>query len=513
MDKSSPSSRSNVGKAIARGAVWTLAVRMVTRAISVVSTLILARLLTPADFGVYALAMTVYAFVELLRAFGFGSYLIQHQDSTDAHYNTAWTLHFLFSLITACLLFLLAPFAAEFLREPRLEIVVRFMCLLLLIDGVKNIGIINFQKHMTFDREFRFAVLTKLSGFLVTIPLAFLLQSYWAMLWGLLATSLMMLLLSYTMQPFRPRLDTSCWRQMISFTGWLQVNNILTYFNRHIENVLVSRMTGIAAVGSLQLAKETGQLLSEIAQPINRAAFPGYARVNRDPARMRDVFCDVMSMLMLVGFPISVGIYAIAHLFVPTVLGSQWLHIIPLVQLLSLSTLLLVIMSSVNNVLIALAWMKWATGIFALRLILMVMFLMYFLPLHGVIGVAYATIGSLSLVGVASYLSLRASLGLGLRRVAYLLYKPAVAALAMCLLVKLLFPRYWVDSTMALQILQLAAAVLTGAICYCLVLAGLWLLESRPDGPELKVLRLAHNRTGLFGFLLPATPPEKNHRA
>lgn len=505
MDRNSePGSRSQVGRAIARGAVWTVSLRMVNRSISIVSTLILARLLTPDDFGIYALAMTVYAFVDLLGAFGFGSALIQNQNATPAHYNTAWTLNLIFSLMTSSLLFVLAPVAAAFLREPQLELVVRFMCILFLLDGLKNIGIINFQKHMTFDREFRFQLLIKMSGFLVTIPLAFLLRSYWAMLWGLLCTSVALLLLSYVMQSFRPRLELSRWREMISFSAWMQVNNILSYFNRHTEKVLLSRMSGIAAVGSLQLARETGQLLSEMTQPINRAVFPGYAKVNNDPGRLLEVFCDVTAILMMVGFPVALGIFATAHLFVPTVLGEQWQHIVPLVQWLALASLMMVIMSGTNNVLIALARMKWATSIIAAKLLLLVGLLLYLLPLYGALGVAYANVISLLFVMVLCYIALRINIRLGLRQVAGMLYKPALAAAAMLALLLTLFPRQWEESTLLMQLLQLAGAILVGALCYCLVLGLLWALASRPEGPELKLIRLLYQRSGFGGFLLPA---------
>lgn len=506
-DKSATDSRAHVGKAIARGAVWTVSLRLVSRSISVVSTLILARLLTPADFGIYALAMTVYAFVDLLGAFGFGSALIQNQDATEEHYNTAWTLNFIFSLMTSSLLFLLAPYAAEFMREPQLEIVVRFMCILFLLDGLKNVGIINFQKHMTFRREFRFQLLIKATGFLVAIPLAFILRSYWAMLWGLLSSSLMLLALSYTMQPFRPRLQLSRWREMISFSAWLQVNNILTYFNRHTEKVLVSRMVGTAAVGSLQLARETGQLLGEMTQPINRAVFPGYAKVNKSPDRMLDIFCDVTGILLMAGFPMALGIFAVAHLFVPTVLGEQWQHIVPLVKWLALASLMMVGMSSTHNVLIALARMKWATSIIAFKLLMLVGLMFYLIPLYGVLGVAYATVLSMLFVLLLCYLALRINIRLGLHQVFTLLYKPAAASLVMLILLQTLFPRHWEESTLLVQLLQLAAAVFSGAICYSLVLGLLWVLASRPEGPELKLLRLVYQRSGLCGFLLPGIKP------
>lgn len=499
--------RSQVGKAIARGAVWTVSLRMAVRFISIISTLILARLLTPQDFGIYALAMTVYAFVDLIGAFGFGTALIQNQNATDSHYNTAWSLHLMFSLMTATVLFLVAPVAADFLEEPQLVTVTRFMCVLFLLDGVKNVAIINFQKHMTFDREFRFSLAVKLTGFLITIPLAFWWRSYWAMLCGLLASTVMLNVLSYVMQPFRPRFELSRWREMISFSAWLQVNNIIYYFSRHTERVLVSRMLDVAAVGSLQLSREVSQILRELVMSINRSVFPGYAKVNRDPAGVHDVFCDVNAMLMIIGFPIALGLSAIAHLLVPTVLGLQWVHIVPLMQLLSIGSLLGVGMSSTNNVLISMARIKWATAIIATNLLLVVSLMFYLIPQFGILGVAYAVVISMSFVVVICYITLRFHIRLGIREVIDFLYRPAIAGLIMYAVVTLLFPEHWVNSPIVVQILQLTGAIVTGALCYVAVLGLLWFLASRPDGPELKVLRIAHQRTGLGGFLLPQ---EKN---
>ncbi len=501
-------SRGQVGRAIARGAAWTVCLRLATQLVSVVSTLVLARLLTPRDFGIYALAMLVYAFVELLSAFGFGSALIQNQDATDAHYNTAWTLHVLFSLLTSSLLFLFAPFAAAWLAEPQLETVLRFLCLLFLIHGLRNIGVINFQKYMTFDREFRFSLMVKLAGFLVTVPLAFLLRSYWAMLWGLLISSLMSLLLSYVMQSFRPKLELSRWREMISFSAWLQLNNILAYFSRHSEKLLVSRFLDVAAVGSLQLAREIGQVLNEVVMSVNRAVYPGYARVNKSSTQLRDVFCDVNGVLLMVGIPVALGLFSVAHLFVPTVLGEQWLHIVPVVKWLALASLMTVGVSSTNNVLIALGRTKWASAVLALNLGLLLAFMLYLLPLHGIVGVAYAAVSSLLATLVFCYVALRSHIGLSLRHVARIAIRPTVSAMIMLLAVQGLFPSHAVGSSLTVQLLQLAGAIATGALGYCSALLCLWWLSARPDGPELRTLCLAYERSGMGGFLLPK---EKRH--
>ena len=495
--------RSSVGKAIALGAAWTLSVQFVVRSIGVVSTLILARLLTPADFGVYGLAMSVYAFVELIRAFGFGAALIQNRQATDAHYNTAWTMHFLFSLVSALLLYFSAPYAAEFLNEAKLEPVVQFLCLLFLVDGLKNIGLVNFQKHMTFHKEFRLNVIVKLCGFFVTIPLAFLLKSYWAMLWGLLISSAVLVALSYVMQPYRPWFTLSHWRELMSFTMWLQLNNFLSYFNRNIENFLVSRVLGVAAVGSLRLAKESGNLLGEITQPINRVSYPGYAKVNNDPAKVMEVFQDVMGIMMVAGFMVAIGIFAIAHLMVPTLLGSKWLDIIPLVKGFAAITLIRVWIGNTNNVLVALGRQKLATVVVAIRLLVFVILLNFLLPEFGLIGVVYASFIAMSTVSLVSFSLLRANIKLPLRTVLYILAKPALASVVMFMVIQLLFPVHWADSSFIVQLVQLILSVICGASVYILVLGLLWLLESRPEGPETNLLRIIDKRVGFVGFLLP----------
>lgn len=502
MDTNKPNIQRNVGKAITKGVAWTLSIRLINRTIGVVSTLILARLLTPTDFGVYALAMSVYSLLELIGAFGFGTALIQNQNAEDDHYHTAWTLNLFFALISAACLFLAAPLAANFLKEPALIVVLRFMCLLFLIDGLRNIGVINFQKNMTFDREFRLGLLTKLSGFLVTVPMAFYLQSYWAMLWGLLMTSVSFTLLSYILEPFRPRFRVNKWRDLLGFSAWLQVNNLLSYFNRNIANIMLSRMAGTPAVGSLTMAKEAGQLLREMAQPINRAAFPGYAKVNHDPEGVKNVYCDVLGAVAIIGFAVAVGIYSIAHMMVPTLLGSKWVHIVPLVQWLALGTLIRVILSGANNVLVAMGWVRYVSFSVAVRLAALIVSLVYLLPNFGVMGVAYANIISVCISWLVSYYAIRKSLKLGLRRLITIFYRPATASLIMWYLVSSLFSAQSAEAAVLEQVLQLFLAVFVGAIAYFLVLWLIWVARSRPSGPELYFLRLVVKRTGYGRFLL-----------
>lgn len=485
-----------VGRQVAKGAAWMMLIRLVNRFLGVISTLLLARLLTPQDFGVYALAMMIYSFVELLRAFGFGAVLITKQDPSEDLYHTAWTLNLLLSLGTALLLVLASPLAAAFFEDPRLEPATRFLALLFLVDGFKNIGIIDFQKQMRFDREFRLSVAAKFAGFFVTVPLAFALQSYWAMLLGLLASSLATLILSYVMHPLRPRFLLLHWRELFSFGAWLQINNVIRFMNNHVEKLLVSRALGVSAVGSLLVAREVGSLVSEVTQPIHRAAFPGIASVNNDKGRAAELFLGVLAMLMLFGAPIAAGIYATAPLLVPVALGEKWMHVSGLVGLLAIASILRVMMAAANNLVVAMGRPRLATVVIAVRLIAFSVILIMLLPEHGLIAVGYAAGASLSGVLVFSYLAMRRVLGISLVAILAAIFRPFVASLVMAVLVTtLLQPFEDGGAFLVTNLFNLFAVSALGAFSYIAVIVLLWISNGRPQqSAEMQILLEAETR-------------------
>src|SRR5688572_707114 len=110
-------------RAIAKGAAWMVVAKLTERSLGLISTLVLARLLVPADFGLVAMAMSVIALIELATAFGFELALIQRQNPTKEHYDTAWTLNVTLGTSSALVTAALAYPAALFFDEPRLVLV------------------------------------------------------------------------------------------------------------------------------------------------------------------------------------------------------------------------------------------------------------------------------------------------------------------------------------------------------------------------------------------------------
>ena len=174
---------------MAAGAAWVIIFRLTDRGIGLVSTLILARLLVPADFGLVAMSMSILALVEILSTFSFDIALIQNAKSERRHYDTAWTLNVLLGLANATALLALAIPVSIFYSEPR---VIAVMCIIALncsIQGFGNIGVVAFQKDLDLQKEFRLGVTKKLVAFCVTVTVAYLLRSYWALLAGMIASS------------------------------------------------------------------------------------------------------------------------------------------------------------------------------------------------------------------------------------------------------------------------------------------------------------------------------------
>ena len=143
----------DVSRKMVRGAAWVIVARLSDRLIGLVSTVILVRILVPADFGLLAMATSIIAMLALISDFSFDLALIQNPKAERRHYDTVWTLNLLFSIAYALMLVLLAQPAAHFYHEPRLAAVMEWLALGTLIGGFTNVGIVAFRKACRFHRH------------------------------------------------------------------------------------------------------------------------------------------------------------------------------------------------------------------------------------------------------------------------------------------------------------------------------------------------------------------------
>ena len=477
---------------MARGALWMVLFKLLERSLGLISTLILVRLLSPADFGVVAMATSFIFMAELLTGFGFDVALIQKQDATEEHYHTAWTCNVLLGLLITLAMLVVAAPIADFYRHPEVFWVVCALALGPLLSGCENIGVVAFRKELQFRREFFFQLSRKVIGFLVVVPLAFFLQSYWALVAGMLTSKLAGTVMSYLAHPFRPRFTLVEIRGLIGFSKWLLFNNMVGFLKERSSDLVIGRLYGAAPLGVYNVSYEFASMSStELSAPINRALMPGFARIAGDPAAMRAAYANAIGMLVILGVPAAAGIFAVARFLVPVALGTKWLEAVPLMEILAVNGALLLFHSSICAVLIANGYPARVTMSNGLYVVMLLVLLVALVPGLGVTGAALAALGA-SIFSTPIYLlEVRRSIGIPAAVFMRAAARPVLAALAMAGLVRWFLPDWSTAMTVAVAAGWLIGSVTLGVVAYAAVIFLLWLSLGRPAGAEQLLLESA----------------------
>ncbi len=315
----------HVGRRVMNGSAWMVAMRFSVRGIGLISTVVLARLLTPEDFGIVAMSMLIIGFVEVFNETGQQAALIAHADPQRAHYDSAWTVTVLIAVVLATIVLVMAPLSVAYFHEPRMVPVVRLLSLRILLGGFINIGTIEFRRNLDFAREFRFGIARKLVTFTTTLTLALIWRNYWALVVGTVVGHVMEVSLSYWVHAYRPRFARTKIREIWKYSGWILVQSIGRYFENRTDVVVVAGVVPAAGMGHYTVSAELGALpMTELIEPVGRALFPNYARIAANPALLRDVYLRVFAAAATVCASMATGLSLVASDFVAVLLGPQW---------------------------------------------------------------------------------------------------------------------------------------------------------------------------------------------
>jgi lipopolysaccharide exporter len=482
-----------INRRMAVGAGWMLLLRLAMRSISIVSTLLLARLLAPEDFGVAAMAMTIVAAFEALSQFGFDMVLIRHHGTDRAHYDTAWTMSVIRGVIMALLLLLIGPLMASVYKEPRIEGIMPLLALVPLIQGFQNIGVVDFRKHLLFDQEFRFQMVSKVASFVVVIPLAFILQNYWALIMGIVATGVAGTVGSYVMHPYRPRWSLAALGELFSFSKWLMLNSLLSFINNSLDTFIVGRFAGPKSLGLYQISNEISSLPNtEFIMPIARALYPGFAKMADDRDALGRSFLDSIGVMVFITYPLTAGIALLADLLVPVMLGAQWLDTIPLIQLMCVFGVIRISMGNTFAVYLAMGTPRTQTVIAVLYLAILAPLMLVLTIQYGLMGTISASIIAFSIIVAANLLFISRLLSLGIGLILKRYVRPVAGCLVMALVVQTFRGILPDAAALPAQLGEMFASAAVGAQTYAATTYGLWALMGRQkDGPEPLLLQEA----------------------
>jgi O-antigen/teichoic acid export membrane protein len=485
----------------AGGAGWTIGWRATTRFLGFFSTLALARLLVPADFGLVALAMSFSRAIDVFADLGVQDALIRHTQPSRANYDAAFTINAVRGLVTATIIGAVARPFATFFGDPRLQYVVLALAAAVVMDAMENVGVADFRRHFAFRREFQLSIFPRLAQVVTTVSLALLWRNYWALVAGILTQRVLQTAASYLMHPYRPRLSLRGWHDIIGFSFWSWLISMSRMIKERGITITVGGMLNPTLLGVYTVGAEIAVLPElELILPLCRVCFASFSAARRANANVAETFLRITASTLVIALPASIGISAVAAPIVTLAFGTKWMMATPVVQILAAACVFSVsgrvswTLFSAFALLRSLFWFGVVISI--VQLLLLVPFIWHW----GLIGAAMATaLGGLIEQAVYTVIAFRRFAippSALLRRAWRCLLATIVMATALAV------TGYgWEPGTAGVtySMNHLLIASGLGACIYTVALLGLWFASGRPIGPETDVLELLRRACARIG--------------
>jgi O-antigen/teichoic acid export membrane protein len=475
-----------------RGSALMVLMRWVMRLSGLVSTMILARILTPSDFGVVTMAAIFVGFLELFTSTNFDLALIRIPEPARSHYDTAWTLQLVLGLLVGAAIFALAPIGSWYFEDPSVVWVARVLSINAILNGAGNIRVVDFRRELDFRKEFLFNVTWKLGSTIVTIGAALILRNYWALVVGSVAGSLCALALGYIVLPYRPRLDIRHTREIVSFSQWMLMFHVGTYLRNRIDTLVVGRLAPAGVVGIYNVTAEMSSApATEVVIPSSRALFPSLARLADEPLKLKETLSAALGLCFLIVVAASSGMAVVASEAVRVVLGPQWVEAVPLVTPLAFAGGMNAISHVIGTLLAAIGRQRFTAALIWMNVVILIPVMALGARYRGVSGIAEARALVALVILLAALTFVARSQLLTLRELLGLLWRPIVASSAMVLLIRTL-P---LDGREAQEV-SLALKVAVGALAFFGATLALWRASGRPAGAERHIRNFLRRGNG-----------------
>lgn len=477
-----------LARRVAKGALWLLAARWGVRLIGIASTILLARLLQPTDYGLVGMATLLYSLVQSAGDFSLDMDLIRSGSRERERYDTVWTLEIGRGLVTAALVALFAIPAAAILHEPRLVGISAFIATIAAVSGFANVGVVEFRSEFAFARECVYTLAVKLASFVVAVPLAFAWRDYRALVAGLAAAAVARVVLSFALHPYRPRLSLARFREVFGFSKWLWFSSQLFFVRARSDELFVAKFVGIAALGFYRIARTVAELpTTELITPVLAAIFPGFSKLSGEGKSLSQGYLAVLSGGLCLMAPLAFGLLVTADLVLDLGFGRQWSAAAPLLRLLAFAGPLELLVGNAYAVFVAMGRPRLFTYTSLVNAAAFLALLAILVPTEGAIGAATALVGA-SLVGGGLNLVLAQRLvGLPARDVAEALWRPFTAGTSMAAFLGAFRQMAAVAPGIGGEALALASCVILGAAIYTTVLFTLWAIGGYPKGAEATI--------------------------
>lgn len=325
------------------GVGWSAIERFSVQGVGFIVQIVLARLLTPADYGIVGM---IAIFLQVSQVFidsGFGNALIQKKECTEKDFSTVFFFNLLISVILYIALFLFSPAIAAFYNESILIPVTRFLALTLIFNALGIVQKTILVKTIDFKRQSYVSLTSAVVSGIIGIYLAYKGYGVWALCWQQLINSALSSLLYWLIVRWFPKyfIDAGSFRSLFGFGSKLLVSSIISVVYRNLYTIVIGKRFSTESLGYYSRAEQFAIFPSNnLGAIINRVAFPLLSKVQDNIPLLRDGYRRIIKYSSFLIFPLMIGLLSLANPLINVLLTDKWANVVPLLQILCLDWML-----------------------------------------------------------------------------------------------------------------------------------------------------------------------------
>ena len=382
---------------VASGIFWVALAQIISRGLAYATTLILAKLLLPAAFGLVGTAMLAINALALFQDLGFESALIYRRKDVETASHTAFWTVIVMSIAITALTIGFAPLIASFFRQPEVTPILQVLALTVLITSFGRVPLVLLSRDLDFRRRIFPELTSSVIASVVAIILAFRGYGVWSLVWRELIRAVLVTILVWFVSTYRPRFrfNRSIGRDLFDYGKHIMASQSLIFLITNVDNAVVARYLGSAALGAYGFAyNTTNQPATQVTTIIGQVMFPAFSKMaDGDPAQARAMraryYLVIVRYVTWITTPVAVAMILFAPAFINGLYGDAWAAAIVPIQLLAVYAFIRSIAANMGSVFRAMGKPQWLTYIALGRLIAMVVFLIPVAARWGIDGVSW----------------------------------------------------------------------------------------------------------------------------
>ena len=348
--------KNNVNTQIGVATKWSAVTELVSKLVVPIVNMVLARILTPEAFGIVATLTMVISFAEIFTDAGFQKYIIQHEfvdeQDRDERINVAFWSNLFMSLLIWLIISIFSDSLAAIVGNPGLGYVLIIACSSISLGAFSSIQTAIYKRDFDFKTLFKVRVVGILVPIVVTLPLAFLLRSYWALVIGTIVQNLINAVLLTWFSKWKPRpfFSMKKLKDMLSFTIWSVVEQVSIWLTGYVDVFIVGTMLSQYYLGLYKTSSMlVGQIMGLITAATTPVLFSALSRLQNNKDDFLNIFFRFQKMVALLIVPLGVGIFIFSDFVTNLVLGNQWLEASGFIGLWGLTSSITIVLSHYSS--------------------------------------------------------------------------------------------------------------------------------------------------------------------